>query len=61
MSKTTRKMCGFAARVNTELHCGIISCAFEGTKVKNLPKCPKEMSKYEQTKHGKQLWKTFKG
>ena len=28
-------------------------CAFEGTKVKNLPKCTKEMSKYEKTKHGK--------
>ena len=42
---TTRSMCGFAATVDGELHCGIISCAFEGTKVKNLPKCTKEMSK----------------
>ena len=57
---TTRAMCGFAAIANGEMHCGIISSSFEGTKVKNLPKCTKEMSKYEQNKHAKQLWNTFK-
>ena len=47
------RKCAFAAEYKGELHCGLISCAFEGTKVKNLPKCTKEMSKYEKTKHGK--------
>ena len=46
-------MCGFAATYKDNLHCGIINTAFEGTKVKNLPKCPKKMSKYEKTKYGK--------
>tara|TARA_R100000742_G_C4277830_1_gene100019 strand:- start:1090 stop:1269 length:180 start_codon:yes stop_codon:yes gene_type:complete len=45
------KMCGFAATYRDNLHCGIINTAFEGTKVKNLPKCPKNMSAYEKKKY----------
>ena len=45
------RKCAFAAEYKGELHCGLISCAFEGTKVKNLPKCPKNMSAYEKKKY----------
>ena len=44
-------MCGFAAAYKGNLHCGIINAAFEGTKVQNLPKCPKNMSAYEKKKY----------
>ena len=44
-------MCGFAATYKGKLHCGIINAAFEGTKVQNLPKCPKNMSAYEKKKY----------
>jgi len=47
------RQCAFAAKYKGNLHCGLISCALEGNKVKNLPKCPKTMSKYEKTKHGR--------
>ena len=47
------RQCGFAAIYTGNLHCGLISSSLEGTKVKNLPKCPKKMSKYEKTKYGK--------
>lgn len=45
------KQCGFAAKYKGNLHCGFINAAFEGTKVKNLPKCPKNMSAYEKKKY----------
>ena len=43
--------CGFAANYKDNLHCGLINVAFEGTKVQNLPKCPKNMSAYEKKKY----------
>jgi hypothetical protein len=43
--------CALAATYKDNLHCGFINAAFEGTKVQNLPKCPKDMSAYEKKKH----------
>ena len=48
------KQCGFAAIYKGNLHCGLMVSSLEGSKVKNLPKCTKEMSKYEKNKYGQQ-------
>jgi len=46
------KSCGFAAIYRGNLHCGIINSTLEGSKVKNLPKCTKDMSNYDKKKYG---------
>lgn len=49
--KINLKRCGFAGFSKNELHCGLMPGSLEASKVYNLSKCTKDMTKAEVKKH----------
>ena len=49
--KINFRRCGFAGFSKNDLHCGLMSGPEEASKVSNLFKCTKDMTKAEVKKH----------
>jgi len=58
--KIDLKKCAHAAMNKGNLHCGLVTGPLESTKVDNMPKCAKDMTKSELTRYAKGFTPKFR-